>query len=74
MPALDLHGRTALVTGAGTRLGAAIAGALAEFNNLPEKARAVADTWIKQAQGREAAVEAARKVCADALGALVATQ
>jgi hypothetical protein len=51
-----------------------IAGALAEFDHLPEKARAVADTWIKQAQGREAAIEAARKICADALGALVATQ
>jgi pteridine reductase len=50
MPALDLHGRTALVTGGGTRLGAAIVRALAgagcdtiiHYGHNAEGARAVA--------------------------------
>src|SRR5262245_31632914 len=50
MPSIDLHGRTALVTGPGTRLGAAIAGALAtagcdlviHYSRSEEGARAVA--------------------------------
>jgi hypothetical protein len=47
-----------------------IAGALAEFAKLPPEARAPAETWIKRAESREAAVALARKLSADALGAL----
>src|SRR5690242_1497211 len=50
MSAIDLHGRTALVTGGGTRLGAAITGALAaagcdviiHYGHNEDGARAVA--------------------------------
>jgi hypothetical protein len=47
-----------------------IAGALAEFAKLPPEARAPAETWIKRAESREAAVALARKLSVDALGAL----
>jgi len=47
-----------------------IAGALAEFSKLPPQARAPAADWIKKAESREAAIDAARKISADALGAI----
>jgi pteridine reductase len=60
MPVIDLHGRTALVTGGGTRLGAAIAGALAaagcdlvvHYGRSEEGARGVARE--AEALGRKA--------------------
>jgi hypothetical protein len=47
-----------------------LAGALAELTSLPEAARAPAEAWIKKAQARAAAVDAARKLSADALAGL----
>jgi len=47
-----------------------LAGALAELAELPAAARAPAEPWIKQAQARAAAVEASRRLAADALVAL----
>jgi hypothetical protein len=50
-----------------------IPGAIAEFGKLPDAVRAPAESWIKKAQAREDALEAARKISADALAALAAT-
>jgi hypothetical protein len=47
-----------------------LAGALAELRKLPEPARAPAAAWIKKAEAQAAAVEASRKLAADAVGAL----
>jgi hypothetical protein len=47
-----------------------LAGALAELAALPAAARAPAEPWIKQAQARAAALEASRRLAADALVAL----
>jgi hypothetical protein len=47
-----------------------LAGALAELASLPDAARAPAQAWIKKAQARAAAVDAARKLSADALAGL----
>ena len=47
-----------------------LAGALAELAQLPAAARAPAEPWIKQAQARAAALEASRRLAADALAAL----
>ena len=45
-------------------------GALAELAQLPPPVRAPAETWIKKAQARAAAVEASRRFAADALAGL----
>jgi hypothetical protein len=45
-------------------------GALAELAQLPPAERAPAEPWIKQAQARGAAVEASRRLAADALAGL----
>jgi hypothetical protein len=47
-----------------------IPGALSEFAKLPPQARAPAESWIRKAESREAAIALARKISADALGAL----
>jgi hypothetical protein len=47
-----------------------LAGAAAELNALPQEMRAPAEDWIKQAQAREAAVNASRRLAADAIAAL----
>jgi hypothetical protein len=47
-----------------------IPGALSEFAKLPPQARAPAEAWIRKAESREAAIALARKISADALGAL----
>ena len=47
-----------------------IAGALAELDKLPDKARAPASGWISTARARLAALEAARQISAHALQAL----
>ena len=47
-----------------------IRGALAELNKLPPDARAPAQTWIKKAEARNAAIAAARNVSQTALAAL----
>jgi inner membrane protein len=47
-----------------------LAGALAELADLPPAARAPAGAWIDKAQGRSAAVEASRRLAADALAGL----
>jgi hypothetical protein len=47
-----------------------IAGALSELAQLPPQARAGADAWIKRAQARTAALDASRRLAADALSAL----
>ncbi len=46
------------------------AGALAELPKLPEPARAAAEPWAKRAQARVAAIEASRRLAADALAGL----
>jgi hypothetical protein len=45
-------------------------GALAELAQLPPPVRAPAEAWIKKAQARAAAVEASRRLAADALAGL----
>lgn len=45
-------------------------GALAELVQLPPAERAPAESWIKQAQARAAAIEASRRLAADALAGL----
>jgi hypothetical protein len=47
-----------------------IAGALAELGKLPPAARAPAEAWIKQAQARTAALDASRRLAAEALAGL----
>jgi hypothetical protein len=47
-----------------------LAGALAELVKLPPAERAPAESWIKQAQARAAAIDASRRVAADALAGL----
>jgi hypothetical protein len=47
-----------------------LAGALAELVKLPPAERAPAETWIKQAQARAAAIEASRRLAADSLAGL----
>jgi len=47
-----------------------IALALAEIARLPAPARAVAGSWVKKAEAREAALAAGRRVAADALAAI----
>ena len=47
-----------------------LAGALAELGELPAAARAPAEPWIDKAQARAAALEASRRLAADALAAL----
>ncbi len=45
-------------------------GALAELNALPANVRAPAEDWIKKVEARNAAVDASRRVVANALAAL----
>ncbi|MEA2987178.1 MAG: hypothetical protein QOD94_3432 [Alphaproteobacteria bacterium] len=45
-------------------------GALAELNALPATVRAPAEDWIKKVEARNAAMDASRRVVADALAAL----
>jgi hypothetical protein len=47
-----------------------IAGALGELAQLPASARAPAQAWIKKAEARQAAIDAGRRLAADALAAL----
>jgi len=47
-----------------------IAAALAGIARLPEAARALAASWVKKAEAREAAVAASRRIAADALAAI----
>jgi hypothetical protein len=47
-----------------------VAGALAELAKLPAPLRAPAEEWITKAKAREAAVDASRRVAADALATL----
>ena len=47
-----------------------LAGAAAELGELPPNARAPADAWIKSAQARIAAIDASRRLAADALSGL----
>jgi hypothetical protein len=47
-----------------------IAGAVSELAQLPPDARAPAEAWIKSAQGRIAAIDASRRLGADALSGL----
>ena len=47
-----------------------IAAALADVARLPDPERALAASWVKRAQAREAAAAASRRIAADALAAL----
>ncbi len=47
-----------------------LSGALAEISKLPPAARAPAQAWIAKAEAREKALEASRRLSADALAAL----
>jgi len=47
-----------------------LAGAVAELAKLPPSERAPAESWIKQAQARTAAIDASRRLAADALAGL----
>jgi hypothetical protein len=47
-----------------------LSGALAELAQLPPEARAPAEAWIKMVQARTAAIEASRRLAADALSGL----
>jgi hypothetical protein len=47
-----------------------ISGALAELAKLPAAARAPAEAWIKKAEMRMAALDASRRISADALSGL----
>jgi hypothetical protein len=47
-----------------------LAGALAELVKLPPAERAPAESWIKQAQARAAAIDASRRLATDALAGL----
>lgn len=50
-----------------------VAGALAELDKLPPAARGPAQGWIAKARARNTAVEASRRLAADAVAALKAT-
>ena len=50
-----------------------IAGALAELTKLPPAVRAPAADWIAKAQARSKAIEASRRLAADAIAALKTT-
>ena len=50
-----------------------ISGALAELAKLPPDARAPAQAWIAKAEARNKAIEASRRLAADAIAALKAT-
>jgi hypothetical protein len=50
-----------------------VAGALSEIAGLPAAARAPMQGWIARAQARRKAVEASRRLAADAVAALKAT-
>jgi len=57
------------------RIGAAagradVAAARADIGRLPDAARAVAASWLKEADAREAAIAASERIAADALAAL----
>jgi hypothetical protein len=47
-----------------------IAGAVSELTQLPPAARAPAEAWIKSAQARAAAIDASRRLAADAMSGL----
>ena len=47
-----------------------LAGAVAELGELPPNARAPAEAWIKSVQARIAAIDASRRLAADALSGL----
>ncbi len=47
-----------------------LAGAVAELNALPANVRTPADDWIKKVEARNAAVNAGRRLVADAFAAL----
>jgi hypothetical protein len=47
-----------------------LAGAVAELNALPQEVRAPAEDWIKRVEARNAALNATRRVAADAMTAL----
>jgi hypothetical protein len=47
-----------------------IAGAVSELAQLPPDARAPAEAWIRSAQARSAAIDASRRLAADALSGL----
>jgi hypothetical protein len=47
-----------------------LAGATAELGQLPPNARAPAEAWIKSVQARTAAIDASRRLAADALAGL----
>jgi hypothetical protein len=47
-----------------------LAGAAAELGELPPNARVSADAWIKSVQARAAAIDASRRLAADALAGL----
>jgi hypothetical protein len=49
-----------------------IAGALAELNKLPADARAPAQAWIAKTEARNKAIDASRRLAADAVAALKA--
>jgi hypothetical protein len=51
-----------------------IAGALAELAKLPPAVRAPALAWIARAEARSKAIEASRRLAAEAVSALKATQ
>lgn len=50
-----------------------VSGALAELNKLPADARAPFAAWIARAQARDKAIEAGRRLAADAVAALKAS-
>jgi hypothetical protein len=47
-----------------------IAGAVSELTQLPPDARAPAEAWIRSAQARNAAIDASRRLAADAMSGL----
>jgi hypothetical protein len=47
-----------------------IAGAVSELTQLPPAARAPAEAWIRSAQARGAAIDASRRLAADAMSGL----
>ena len=49
-----------------------VAGALTELNKLPAEARAPFQAWIAKAEARNKAIDASRRLAADAVAALKA--